>query len=175
MSSTNSSLRSRNTLHSYMKRKFNSNLSCNGVYYAACSWLEISKDSCSKLHCQKGFNLIPFSCQLAQHPPLLLRHSRLTNQWSLIFTGFGLKMVHELCRVRVRGGQAWSFRSRLVFEARILCSSLNSRLESNIGEERDLVILRALDRFEQRWIQLLFRVWGLAIDIYRQIDRYIDR
>ena len=59
-------------------------------------------------------------------------------------------MVHELCRVRVRGGQAWSFRSRLVFEARILCSSLNSRLESNIGEERDLVILRALDRFEQR-------------------------
>ena len=42
----------------YMKRKLNRNLSGNEVYYTASSSLVILNDSCSKLHCRKGFNLI---------------------------------------------------------------------------------------------------------------------
>ena len=47
---------------SYMKRGLNQNLSGNQVYYTARPLLVISKNSCSKLHCRKGFNLILFSC-----------------------------------------------------------------------------------------------------------------
>ena len=38
----------------------------NEVYYAACSLLVIFKNLCSKLHCQTGFNLIPFSSKLGE-------------------------------------------------------------------------------------------------------------
>ena len=47
----------------YMKRELNQNLSGNDVYYAACS-LVILRNSLSKLHCQKGFDLIPLSCKI---------------------------------------------------------------------------------------------------------------
>ena len=42
----------------YMKRELNQNLSGNKIYYTACSLLVILNNSCSKIHCQKGFNLI---------------------------------------------------------------------------------------------------------------------
>ena len=47
-------------LISYEKR-IKSNLAGNEVYYTACSLLVILKNLTCKLHCQKGFNLIPFS------------------------------------------------------------------------------------------------------------------
>jgi len=40
-----------------IKRSLNQNLAGNQVYYTACSSLVIN-NSCSKLHCQKDFNLI---------------------------------------------------------------------------------------------------------------------
>ena len=44
-----------------MKRGLNENHSGNEVYFTASSSLVISKDSCSKLHCQKGFSIqFPF-------------------------------------------------------------------------------------------------------------------
>ena len=48
----------------HMKRELNQNLSGNEVYYAVCSRLCKSKDSFSKLHCQKGFHLILFSYKI---------------------------------------------------------------------------------------------------------------
>ena len=47
----------------YMKRELNLNFSGNEVYYTAFSLPVILKNSCSKLHCQKGFDLVPFSYQ----------------------------------------------------------------------------------------------------------------
>ena len=41
--------------------------SYNQVYYTACSLLVLSKNSCSKLHYQKGFKLIPFSYEITPH------------------------------------------------------------------------------------------------------------
>jgi hypothetical protein len=49
---------------SYMKCELNQNLSVNEVYYTASSSLVISNNSCWKLHCLKGFNLIPFSYKI---------------------------------------------------------------------------------------------------------------
>ena len=46
---------------SYVKLKLNQNFSGNKVDYTACSLLVTLKKSCSRLHCQKGFNLIHFS------------------------------------------------------------------------------------------------------------------
>ena len=43
-----------------MRRKLNQNFSGYEVYYTACSFLEILKNSCSKLHCQTGFHCVPF-------------------------------------------------------------------------------------------------------------------
>ena len=48
-----------------MKRELNSDLSGNEVYYTACYLLVIFKHSCSKLHCQKGLNLILVSYKTA--------------------------------------------------------------------------------------------------------------
>ena len=47
-----------------MKRERNVNLSGNEVYHTACSLLVIFKNSCSELHCQKGFDLTLFSCKI---------------------------------------------------------------------------------------------------------------
>jgi len=44
-----------------MKGELDQNLSGNEVYYTACSFLVIFKNSCCKLHCQKGFNLFLFA------------------------------------------------------------------------------------------------------------------
>jgi hypothetical protein len=46
---------------SSMKRDLNCNLSRNEVYYTARSSPVILKNSCSRLHCQRDFGLIPFS------------------------------------------------------------------------------------------------------------------
>ena len=46
------------------EKKSNENISCNEVYYTACSLLVILKNSCSKVHCQKGFNLIFYSYEI---------------------------------------------------------------------------------------------------------------
>jgi len=46
---------------SYVKKDLNLNLSGNRIYCTACFFLVISKNSCSKLHGQRGFNLIIFS------------------------------------------------------------------------------------------------------------------
>jgi len=40
------------------------NLSGNEVHYSACSLLLTLKNSCSKVHCQKGINLIFFSYEI---------------------------------------------------------------------------------------------------------------
>ena len=47
-----------------MKRLLRLNLACNDVYYTACSLLVTLQNSCSKLHCQKGFSLILFSYKI---------------------------------------------------------------------------------------------------------------
>ena len=47
-----------------MERELNSNLSGNEFYFKACSLLVMLKNSCSKLHCQKGFDLVPFSYKI---------------------------------------------------------------------------------------------------------------
>ena len=47
-----------------MKRESISNLSGHEAYYTACSLLVISKNSCSRFHCQKGFNSILFPYQI---------------------------------------------------------------------------------------------------------------
>jgi len=52
-------------LHAHMKMDLNRNLSGNEVYTTACSFLVIMKNLCSKLHCQKAFNLNPFSYKIA--------------------------------------------------------------------------------------------------------------
>ena len=43
-----------------------SKLSGDEVYYTACSLLVIPKHSCSKLHCQKAFEIIPFSYKIVE-------------------------------------------------------------------------------------------------------------
>ena len=50
----------------HVKRELSQNISINEVYDAACSLLVTIKNSCSRLHCQKGSNLIPFSCKIPQ-------------------------------------------------------------------------------------------------------------
>ena len=45
----------------FMKRELNLNLSGNEVYYTACSLPVFLKNSCGRLHCQEGFNLITLS------------------------------------------------------------------------------------------------------------------
>ena len=45
----------------YLKRELNSILSSDGVYYTNPLILLIKNMLCSKNHCQKGFNPIPFS------------------------------------------------------------------------------------------------------------------
>ena len=42
-------------------------LSGDEVYYTACSLLVISRNSCSKLHRQHGFNLIIFSYKVTDY------------------------------------------------------------------------------------------------------------
>ena len=49
---------------SCMKEVLNQNLSGNEVYYTAYSLLVILKNFCSTLHCQKVFDLIPFSYKI---------------------------------------------------------------------------------------------------------------
>ena len=51
-------------LGSCMKRVINQNLSGNEVHSTACSLLVISKNLCSKLHCEKGFELVLFSYKI---------------------------------------------------------------------------------------------------------------
>jgi len=46
------------------ENSLNLKLSCNKVYYTACSLLVMYKNSCSKPHCRDGFDSIPFSCQM---------------------------------------------------------------------------------------------------------------
>ena len=43
------------------EKEFKLKLPCDKVYYTACSSPVMLKNSCSKLHCQKGFDLIAFS------------------------------------------------------------------------------------------------------------------
>ena len=47
-----------------MKQELNQDLSGHEVYYTACSLHVILKNSCSKRHCRKGFDLIIFSCKV---------------------------------------------------------------------------------------------------------------
>ena len=63
-----------------MKRKLNKNLSGNAVYYTACSLLVISKNSCSKLHCQKGLDLVLFSHRITVNLHNQLKRSNLRNE-----------------------------------------------------------------------------------------------
>jgi hypothetical protein len=49
-----------------MNREFDQNISCNEGYYTACYLLVMFKNSCSKLHCQTGFNLVLFSYRIAE-------------------------------------------------------------------------------------------------------------
>ena len=49
-----------------MKWELDENLSGKEVYYTACFLLVISKKTCSKLHCQKGFNRIPVSHKIRE-------------------------------------------------------------------------------------------------------------
>ena len=90
-----------------MKRDLNQNLSGNEVYYTACFLLVILNNSYSKPHCQKGFNLNPFSYKSA-NPPASTAPS----------------------------GNVWRFPGGLVCKAHRLCGSLNSRLESNKEVEK---------------------------------------
>jgi hypothetical protein len=46
------------------EKGFELKLSGDEVYYTACSLLVVLKNSCGKLHCEKGFNLIPFSFEI---------------------------------------------------------------------------------------------------------------
>ena len=48
------------------------------VYYTACSLLVILKNSCSKLHCQKGFYLNPFSYKIEREGVTSRRSSRVS-------------------------------------------------------------------------------------------------
>ena len=48
----------------YMKRELNQNLSGNEVYDTAFSLLVILKNSCSKLHRQKSFDLLLLSSKI---------------------------------------------------------------------------------------------------------------
>ena len=49
-----------------MKRELYQNLSGNEVYYTNSSILLVKNMLCSKLHCQKGFDLILFLYKIAQ-------------------------------------------------------------------------------------------------------------
>jgi len=49
---------------SYMKRDLNQNFSGNEVYYTNSLILLVKNMLFSKLHCQKGFNLNPFSYKI---------------------------------------------------------------------------------------------------------------
>ena len=44
----------------YMKREVNQNVSGDEVYYTNSLISLVKNMLCSRLHCQKGFNLIPF-------------------------------------------------------------------------------------------------------------------
>ena len=50
-----------------MNRDLNQNLSGHQVYYRACCLLVTLKNTCSKLHCQKGFDFILFSYTGVHH------------------------------------------------------------------------------------------------------------
>ena len=52
-----------------MKREIIQNLYGNELYNTACSLLVISKNSCSKLHYQKGFDSTIFSYQISLRAP----------------------------------------------------------------------------------------------------------
>jgi hypothetical protein len=53
-----------------MKRESNQNFSGNEVYYTACSLLVISKNSCSKLHCEKKKINSPFMSNSTTETPM---------------------------------------------------------------------------------------------------------
>ena len=55
----------------YMKRDINQNVSGNDSHYTAGSSLVALKKSCSKLHCQKRFNLILLPCKIRSIADLL--------------------------------------------------------------------------------------------------------
>ena len=57
-----------------MRRELNENLSGNDVYHKVCSLLVNLKNSCSKLHYQKGFNPILFSYKISGILPELGHH-----------------------------------------------------------------------------------------------------
>ena len=48
----------------YMKRETNLSLPGSEIHHTACSSLLLLKNSCGKLHCQKGFNSILFSYEV---------------------------------------------------------------------------------------------------------------
>ena len=60
---------------SYMTRELDENLSGNEVDHTASSLLVILKNSCSKFHYQKGFDLIPLSCKIGMDMGSFLRIS----------------------------------------------------------------------------------------------------
>ena len=53
---------------SYIKRGIYENFSGYEAYYTACSLLEVLKNSFSKLHCQKCFNLGRFTYRIRSRP-----------------------------------------------------------------------------------------------------------
>ena len=61
-----------------MKRDLNLNLSANEVYYTNSLILLVKNMLCSKLHCQKGFDLNPFSYKILRSSRVfLLRQLRM--------------------------------------------------------------------------------------------------
>ena len=69
----------------HMKRSLHLDFSGNAVFYAACSLPVILKNSCSKLHYQKGFNSILVSYEIVERkavrqgqPTLALSHTGAT-------------------------------------------------------------------------------------------------
>ena len=62
-------------LTNFKGKEFQSNFYGDEVHYTACSLLAILKNSFSKLHYQKGFNLIPCSHKITL-PSMKLREAK---------------------------------------------------------------------------------------------------